>query len=143
MRSRFWAAAKLGKRCGDTSVFGTQFDFFLAGSIWTHASKKHIEVMLDGFVRDSTATSVFLTSYLPANCAEDDYQGEDWIGTSHESDRPAVIRHSLAWIVAECQKRGLQLQELPGEAFDSQFWLRVHRAGMTPDQRLLIPEPTG
>ena len=111
----------------DSSVFGTRFDFFLAGSIWTHASKQHIETMLDGFVRDSTPTGIFLTSYLPAESSTDDYQGDRWVGTSHESNEPGVIRHSLAWITAQCDKRRLNVKALPGEAFDSQFWLRIHR----------------
>ncbi|HJZ81834.1 MAG TPA: hypothetical protein VKD91_15865 [Pyrinomonadaceae bacterium] len=112
----------------DCSVFGTQLDFFLAGSIWTHASKRQIETMFDSFVRDSTRASVFLTSILPAQSADDDYQGDVWVGTSHESDTPGVIRHSLAWIAEQCQRRGLGVKELPGEAFDSQFWLRIcHR----------------
>ena len=34
----------------DTSVFGEKFDFFLAYSIWTHASKGQIQAMLDSFV---------------------------------------------------------------------------------------------
>src|SRR5712691_748005 len=50
----------------DPTVFGARFDFFLARSIWTHASKRQIEATLDSFVRDSLPTSVFLTSYLPA-----------------------------------------------------------------------------
>ena len=33
----------------DASMFNEQFDFFLAYSIWTHASKKQIQVMLDNF----------------------------------------------------------------------------------------------
>jgi len=111
----------------DSSVFGIQFDFFLAGSIWTHASKSQIEVTLDAFLRNSTPAGIFLTSYLPAQSSDDDYQGDRWVGTSHESDTPGVIRHSLTWIVEQCQRRGLQVQELPGEAFDSQFWLRIRQ----------------
>src|SRR5258708_5344353 len=44
----------------DSSVFGVKFDFFLARSIWTHGSKRHIEATLDCFVRDSASTGVFL-----------------------------------------------------------------------------------
>jgi hypothetical protein len=36
----------------DSSVFRERFDFFLARSIWSHASKAQIRAMLDGFVRD-------------------------------------------------------------------------------------------
>ena len=109
----------------DSSVFATKFDYFLAGSIWTHASKSQIEATLDSFLRDTFPTSVFLTSYLPARSTNDDYLGDCWVGTNHESDTPGVIRHALPWIKEKCQKRRLRAEELTGEAFDSQYWLRV------------------
>jgi hypothetical protein len=112
----------------DSSVFGTHFDFFLARSIWTHASKGQIQATLDSFLRDSTPTGVFLASYLPAQSADDDYQGEGWVGTSHESDTPGVIRHSHTWIVEQCQMRSLEVKQLPGLDCDSQLWLRIGRA---------------
>jgi SAM-dependent methyltransferase len=112
----------------DSSAFATKFDYFLAGSIWTHASKLQIQATLDLFIRDSLSTSVFLTSYLPALSSDDDYRGDRWVGTSHVSDTPGVIRHKLVWITEQCERRGLRVEELPGEAFDSQYWLRVsHR----------------
>jgi len=110
----------------DTSVFATRFDFFLAGSIWSHASKSQIEVTLDSFVADSTSAAVFLTSYIPAQTSEEDYLGDSWVGTSHESDTSGVIRHSLNWITEQCHRRRLQVRQLPGEAFDAQTWLRIH-----------------
>jgi hypothetical protein len=115
----------------DSAVFGVSFDFFLAGSIWSHASKWQIQSTLDSFVRDATLQGVFLTSYIPAATASDDYQGNSWVGTSHESDTPGVIKHSLKWIEQQCRERGLQVDELPGEAFDSQVWLRVRRTTAT------------
>jgi hypothetical protein len=60
-RPRFHSTADF-----DTSVFGEKFDFFLAYSIWTHASKQQIRTMLDAFLRDSKDEAVFLTRYLPA-----------------------------------------------------------------------------
>lgn len=110
----------------DSSVFGERFDFFLARSIWTHASKVQIEATLDSFVRDSISSSVFLTSYLLARSPEEDYLGDHWVGTSHESDTPGVIKHSLTWIVEQCHRRALHVEELPGMDCDSQFWLRIH-----------------
>jgi len=41
---------------------------------------------------------IFLASNLPPASPEEDYMGESWVGTSHESDTPGVIRHSLDWI---------------------------------------------
>jgi len=111
----------------DSSVFRTTFDFFLAGSIWSHASKRQIGITLDSFVRDSSDGGVFLTSYIPAQNPEEDYQGDTWVGTSHESTTSGVIRHSFSSIEQLCRARGLSAIQLPGEAFDGQVWLRVRR----------------
>jgi hypothetical protein len=114
----------------DSSVFGgAPFEFFLAGSIWTHASKRQIAAMLDSFLRGSTSAGVFLTSNLAAASAEDDYQGDAWVGTSHESDTPGVIRHSVAWIAEQCRRRALRMEELAAPAFDGQSWLRITHLG--------------
>jgi hypothetical protein len=110
----------------DTSVFGTQFDFFLAYSIWTHASRRQIEVMLDNFVRDSTPRATFLTSILPAGRRTPAYRGDKWSGTSHESDVPGCIHHSLKWITGACQRRNLHMSVL-GQEKDGQTWLSISR----------------
>ena len=109
----------------DSSVFGERFDFFLARSIWTHACKRQIEMSLDSFVRDAKPDAIFLASYLPPRTPEEDYMGDVWVGTSHESDTPGVICQSLEWIKEQCAKRSLQVEELPGIDCDSQYWLRV------------------
>lgn len=111
----------------DSSGFKVRFDFFLAGSIWSHASKQQIQKSLDSFDRDVVEHGVFLTSYLPAESLADDYMGQSWVGTSHESDVPGVIKHSREWIERQCALRRLQVDQLPGEAFDGQVWLRVLR----------------
>ena len=111
----------------DTSVFNTRFDYFVARSIWTHASKAHIETTLDGFVRDTGDNGVFLASYLPAQTAEEDYQGDAWVGTSHESSVPGVVRHSLPWLIAQCERRGLRVEPLDGLDCDSQYWLKLSK----------------
>ena len=112
----------------DSSVFGVKFDFFLATSIWTHASKRQIEATLDSFVHDSTSKAIFLASYLPAQSADEDYRGDRWVGTSHESTVRGVIRHSLEWILRQCEARGLEARDLPGMDCDGQFWLRISRS---------------
>ena len=112
----------------DFSVFDTRFDYFLATSIWTHASKRQIAASLDSYCHTATPMGIFMTSYFPAETPEEDYQGDVWVGTSHESSTPGVIKHSLAWIQAQCQQRGLLVQELPGRDCDWQLWLRISRA---------------
>lgn len=112
----------------DTSVFNSRFDYFVARSIWTHASKVQIQASLDSFARDAADAGVLLVSYLPPRTPEEDYQGTAWVGTSHESDVPGVIRHSLGWIVEQCQHRSLSVEEVAGIDCDSQYWLRVRKS---------------
>lgn len=111
----------------DTSVFGEKFDVFLAYSVWTHASKPQIQTMLDSFLRDAKEDGVFLASYLPAGWRHPDYQGDKWNGTSHESDVPGCIYHSLQWIKAECGRRGLITRELGRDKIYGQSWLEITR----------------
>jgi hypothetical protein len=115
----------------DSSVFGEKFDFFLAYSVWTHASKQQIEIMLDSFLRDSQEDAVFLTSYLPANWRHANYQGKTWYGTSHESDVPGCIYHSLRWIRARCDHKGLTLRKLGRDETHSQSWIEIRRLPQT------------
>ncbi|MGH9884636.1 MAG: hypothetical protein ACREBE_03860, partial [bacterium] len=109
----------------DTAVFGERFDFFLARSIWTHASKPQIRRMLDGFVRDRREGAVFLTSFLPASAEHLDHDGGEWVGTSHQSDVAGVIGHPLRWIEGECAARGLRVSPRPEDDFQGQQWLVI------------------
>jgi hypothetical protein len=121
-RPRFDANARF-----DTSVFGERFDYFLAYSIWTHASKSQIGVMLDAFVRDATERGVFLTSYFPAGWGRPDYREDAWYGTSHESDVPGCIHHDRRWIRAACERRGLVVRTLGRDVTYRQWWLAITR----------------
>jgi SAM-dependent methyltransferase len=50
----------------DFSRFGERFDFVVARSIWTHASRAQIGAMLTSFAATSTPDGVFLASYRPS-----------------------------------------------------------------------------
>lgn len=115
----------------DFTVFGETFDFFVARSVWTHASKQQIQAMLDGFVSTSNSGGIFLTSYVKPTIFKKEYMGTEWVGRSHESTTPGIVRHSLGWIQAECAKRELIAEEIKGKAynFGGQTWLRIkHKA---------------
>src|SRR5437660_14464 len=111
----------------DTSVFGEKFDFFLAYSIWTHASKRQIQIMLDGFVRDSADHAAFLLTFLPSGWRHPDYQGDGWLGTSHESEVAGTIAHSLRWIKSQCAERGLIVRKLSRDKAHRHRWLEIRR----------------
>lgn len=76
----------------DLTVFDTTFDFGLARSIWTHASLKQIEAMLDSW-REVAGGPLF-ASYRPAIL--NGYRGSEWVGISHKSATPGMVRHRLA-----------------------------------------------
>ena len=113
----------------DFSVFGQMFDFMIARSIWTHAAKSHIRLMLDSFVANSTPTGILLTSYNRASLRRRDYGGDQWVGRSHESDEPGKVFHSFRWIRNECSQRQLAVEEIREPAYDFgwQTWLRIRR----------------
>jgi hypothetical protein len=50
----------------DFCVFGERFDFVVARSIWTHASRAQISKMLESFAQASSPAGVFMASYYPA-----------------------------------------------------------------------------
>jgi SAM-dependent methyltransferase len=116
--------------CFDLSVFEEKFDFFVARSIWTHASKQQIQTMLDGFLRTANPKGIFLTSYVRASLFKRDYTGTAWVGRSHTSEAPGVIAHRWGWIQAECAKRGLVAVEIKEKAFNigNQTWIRIQES---------------
>ncbi|WP_422007293.1 hypothetical protein [Roseivirga pacifica] len=121
----------------DLTVFDKKFDFFLAGSIWTHCSKLDISTMLDGFKETGTDNSVFLVSYLPAFFPWQDYKGSDWVGTSHKSEKPGCIHHNKKWIKRQAKNRGLHISFLNKTAFDNQYWIVLSKAPLIKDKTLL------
>jgi hypothetical protein len=114
----------------DFAVFQQTFDFFIARSIWSHASKEQIETMLDAFLRTSESHSVFLTSYCRATLFNKDYTGLEWVGRSHESNTPGIVYHSCQWIEGACAKRKLVARELTDKIcnFGDQTWILVKHA---------------
>jgi hypothetical protein len=133
----------------DFSVFGTTFTHVVARSVWTHASKRQIEQMLDGFVRCSEPGAVFLASFVPASRfsslprpargllkrlgvrVRPDYKGEHWAGQSHESDKPAIVAHRLSWIRSACMSRNLDVIVLSRPPINGagQIWVVVTSSG--------------
>lgn len=111
----------------DFSVFNTRFDFMFAQSICTHAGKKDIEKMLDGFVKFSNDKARFLTTVKLPDMFHKDYKGDEWVGGSHQSDVKGTVRHSFKWIKEACAKRGLSVKRLPGEKINTQHLILIQK----------------
>tara|TARA_B100000315_G_scaffold259506_1_gene315843 strand:- start:228 stop:896 length:669 start_codon:yes stop_codon:yes gene_type:complete len=111
----------------DFTVFKEKFDYFMARSIWTHASKLQIQTMLDGFVNTANMGAEFITSYIKPTLFKRDYKNKNWVGKSHESDASGTVAHSLKWIQEECSKRSLVAEEILEKAynFGNQTWIRI------------------
>ena len=111
----------------DFSGFNETFDYFHAHSIWTHAPKKDIEKMLDGFVEFARPGARFLTSFKSPRIFRPDYKGDAWVGGSHESDQAGICRHSFSWIEQACRSRKLEVGLLKGEKIHKQKWILIRR----------------
>jgi hypothetical protein len=111
----------------DFGVFGRRFDFVVAFSIWSHASKSQIETMLDQFKRTASPGAKFVTSWIPPRDDMPDYQGAAWVGRSHKSNQPGLIAHSQTWLTEAAASRGLSLKFFEGFTTLGQHWLVVSR----------------
>jgi len=111
----------------DFSVFHTKFDYLFAQSIWTHAGKKDIEKMLDGFVQHTADKARFLTTIKFPDLFHRDYKKDAWVGGSHKSDVAGTVRHSFKWIQHVCLDRGLTVTKLRGEKINTQHLILIEK----------------
>lgn len=112
----------------DFSVFGEKFDVLIARSIWSHASKAQVQLMLDGFAANSSREAFFMTSYYPAsfwNWRKRDYSGGEWRGRSHQSRTPDQVCHSFRWVKQQVEMRGMFVTQLPDLVLNGQYWIKI------------------
>ncbi len=111
----------------DFSVFDTKFDYLFALSIWTHAGKKDIRKMLDGFLQHTNDRARFLTTIKLPDLFHRDYKKDEWVGGSHKSDVAGTVRHSFTWIERVCSELGLTVTRLKGEKFNTQHLVLIEK----------------
>ena len=102
------------------------FDFVIARSIWTHASKSMISTMLSEFAENATPNGKFLTSVHLTKEGQTDYMGEEWVGRVENTGGAAGVVHSLGWIQQASKENGLSVEVL--DKLYSQTWLLVSRS---------------
>ena len=111
----------------DASVFDQVFNFYVARSIWTHASKRQIETMLYSFRQHTPKDGVFLTSYCKAGLLRGrDYNGAAGVGDCPPG-KPSMVHHRLHWIDRQCRKLGLVVEEQNDKVlnYGMQSWLKI------------------
>lgn len=109
----------------DLSVFGETPDVVLATGVLNHAAKRHIALLLDGFVAVAHRESVLLVTVRLACNAGEDYLGDQWAGRSHERDQPATVYHRREWIDDAARTRGLTVADIGQFGDKGPRWLRV------------------
>jgi SAM-dependent methyltransferase len=115
----------------DFSVFNEKFDVVIARSIWSHASKPQVQMMLDAFLANSSPEAFFMTSYYPTKFwawRKRDYTGKGWRGKSHQSTNPDQVCHSFAWITEQVKARGMFVRQLPDLVLNGQYWIKIARS---------------
>lgn len=109
----------------DMGVFGVQWDFVLARSVWTHASKSEISAMLDSFKSWAAPGGRLLASMLPANSERPDYDGEYGL---RSGDRPSVsglLAHDVRWLESQVKSRKMKMHQLGTRIEHDQIWIRI------------------
>ena len=122
----------------DFAEFGVQFDFVMARSVWSHASKRQIAQMLDAFRDTAAPGGKLLASFIPARPVGAaagatgkrafwlrDYKGDEWVGNTHNQKQAGLAAHSTRWLKRACRERGLTAEVIRGEVVNRQRWLRV------------------
>ena len=113
----------------DFRVFETIFDFVIAFSIWSHASKPQISRMLDSFRETARPGARFAATWFVPRENLPDYQGTSWVGRSHQSDVPGVVAHDPTWLAEAAASRGLGCQFLDDIMTLGQNWVIITHVG--------------
>lgn len=105
----------------DFTVFDTEFDYGLARSIWTHAPLAHVDRMLASWQQ---VGDLLFASYRRAWVSG--YQGNEWVGISHQSTRPGMVRHRLSDLRRIAHLHHLNVEPVRGWRAGGQRWLKVY-----------------
>jgi len=101
------------------------YDVALARSIFTHASLRQIECCFSHLRAVSHPGSILLASYLPAKFVRQEHLGDKWVGKSHESNEPGIIKYRFSTLKEIANKFGFSAYNRPSflKKVLSQEWL--------------------
>ncbi|MEQ8861019.1 MAG: class I SAM-dependent methyltransferase [Pseudomonadales bacterium] len=115
----------------DFAVFGIEFDYVIARSIWTHTSPAQVITMLEQFAA-TAPRGVMLASIKECPWYRRQHRGTGWVGKSHESDEGGTVRYRFSWIAAQARRLGLEAHRLDREY--GQTWIRISQPGRPLDR---------
>jgi hypothetical protein len=97
------------------TVFGRQFDYLLAQSIFSHAAPGQIEKCLEKASKVMHAKSIFLATYVPG---QENYDGREWV-------YPDVVRYTEERMLQLAKNAGLVAVPHPWKHPGVQRWLLI------------------
>lgn len=111
----------------DFSVFGVQFDFVVARSIFTHTTPALLRQTLQSFQANSCQTGVMLASYWPLESSEPGEIGDHLPITDSRFIR--VVKYSLETIQSWSAEFGIKVSEFRANPLiNEQVWLKFERS---------------
>lgn len=122
----------------DFGVFGVHFDFVVARSVWSHAAPRQINKMFDSFVANTTDNGCFVTSYRETTEVSRQYNGDEWVGRSHQSDIGGMIEYTYEWLAGLADARDLNIERMHLDY--GQRWLKIYKKS-SQIQHLISREP--
>jgi hypothetical protein len=113
------------------SVFGHEFDYIIAHSIFSHASAAQIQVCLMEAAKVMKPTSVFVATY---ESATENYDGDAWV-------YPQRVTYTPDFMAAMTRKAGLLYATIPWSHPTQQTWFAAVRSGAEELVRELSGDP--
>jgi cyclopropane fatty-acyl-phospholipid synthase-like methyltransferase len=107
----------------DSSVFGEQFDFIVAQSIFSHAGRAQIELCLRGFKQTLKPNGIVMATFLPTNDPAQDHKADDWV-------YPGCVQYLPDSIEYFAKQAGLHTMQIPWHHPRQTWFLFAH----SPDQ---------
>lgn len=107
--------------------FGEPFDFILAQSIFSHASRAQIRRCLERARLAMKPATLFAASFLEG---DEDYSGDEWV-------YPGVVRFRASTIEAVAAEAGLRCRRLDWFHAGGQAWFVFHLPGLEPEVEVL------
>jgi SAM-dependent methyltransferase len=125
--SKSQIGAMLGSFAATSSPTGVFLASYYPAGAWFKVGRRWppLERLVTKLPLDSMSP---LLARLPSIGPANEYQGDTWVGRSHESDKSGVVKHSLRWITSEAARHGLTVQLMPYPVFYHQYWLRISHA---------------
>ena len=102
------------------TVFGQQFDYLMAQSIFSHAAPSQIETCLSEAQKVMHTESIFLATYVPG---PENYDGSEWV-------YPECVNYTEARMIQFAGEAGLIAKPQPWQHPHDQRWLKITH----PDQ---------